>query len=265
MVCATDGAGGWRRCRLVAEGGLEPIETPQRVDRPAPPVTVAFALVKGERPELVVQKLTELGVDRILAFTARRSVVRPDAERAARQLPRLRRVATEACAQSRRLWLPEVDLLADLDAVVASVVAGGAAGGGADSGDGAGSGVVAAEAGGRRPGARDRAVVIGPEGGWAPGEIDGLERVELAEQVLRAETAAITAGALLVALRVRSGGPGRRGDAMMLTVCGHMGRSPHGIATHGDPQLGSHSEWSIGNARCDRPGGLTAMTDGRTP
>ena len=52
---------------------------------------------------------------------------------------------------------------------------------------------------------------------------------------------------------------------MMLTVCGRMGRSPHGIATHRDPQWGSHSEWSIGNAGCDGPGGLTGMTDGRTP
>ncbi len=52
--------------------------------RPTPALTVAFALVKGDRPELVVQKLTELGVDRIMPFIAARSVVRwePDEGRA---------------------------------------------------------------------------------------------------------------------------------------------------------------------------------------
>ena len=50
----------------------------------------AFALVKGERPELVVQKLTELGVDRIVPFVAERSVVRWDDATLGRQAERLR-------------------------------------------------------------------------------------------------------------------------------------------------------------------------------
>ena len=50
---------------------------------------MGFALVKGGRPELVVQKLTELGVDRIVPFVAERSVVRWEGERADRQHVRL--------------------------------------------------------------------------------------------------------------------------------------------------------------------------------
>jgi 16S rRNA (uracil1498-N3)-methyltransferase len=77
-----DGAGSWRPARFgdpPAPSG--PIDS---VDRPTPEITVAFALVKGDRPELVVQKLTELGVDRIIPFRAARSVVRWDDARAAR-------------------------------------------------------------------------------------------------------------------------------------------------------------------------------------
>lgn len=191
-VCATDGAGGWRRCRFDGADGLDPGGEVQRVDAPAYPVTVGVALVKGEKPELVVQKLTELGVDRIVVFAAQRSVVRWDDERAAKQLERMRRVAREACAQSRRLWLPVVDL-----ASLSELVAGGA---------------VAADAGGRPMRATDRTVLVGPEGGWADGELDAagngtVERVGMAEHVLRAETAAITAGVLLTTLRAGLAAP----------------------------------------------------------
>ena len=67
-----------------------------------------FAPVKGDRPEWTVQKLTELGVDRIVPLRAARSVVRWDGERGAAAVERLRRVAREAAMQSRRCRLPEV-------------------------------------------------------------------------------------------------------------------------------------------------------------
>ncbi len=226
-VCATDGVGGWRSCRFIGSGAIEPTGPAQHVAAPSPPLTVAFALTKGEKPELVVQKLTELGVDRIVPFVAQRSVVRWDAERAARQLARMRRVATEACAQCRRLWLPiigvgpgrglgpgvesseasvpgvgeiagdRVPTLGELPALLRSQPAPGEL----SEHDPVGGGLVVADAGGRALGRADRVVLIGPEGGWAPGEVEGLDRVTLGEHVLRAETAAIAAGALMVSLR----------------------------------------------------------------
>ncbi len=215
-VCAADGAGGWRSCRFDGRDALEPLDDLRRQDAPTYPVTVAFALVKGDKPELVVQKLTELGVDRIVPFAAQRSVVRWDAARAAKHLERMRRVAVEACAQSRRLWLPSIgwgaqdDALATVDELVAAGATGAGSGvdGGVGSG-GAGSGVVgrvvAADAGGRAPTGEDRVILVGPEGGWADGELDRasnpVERVALGEHVLRAETAAITAGVVLTTLR----------------------------------------------------------------
>ena len=180
-VCATDGRGGWRLCTFGGTSSLEPSGEEGRQDPPSYEVAVGVALVKGDRPELVVQKLTELGVDRIVAFSARRSVVRWDEARAAKHLDRLTKVAREACAQCRRLHLPTVEL-ADLSTL-------------------RGDGVVIAEAGGRPLGAGDRMVLVGPEGGWEPEELSGRDTVTLADHVLRAETAAITAGALLTALR----------------------------------------------------------------
>ena len=69
---------------------------------------MAFAPVKGERPEWVVQKLTELGIDRIVPLFSERSVVRWSGARGQATVERLRRVAREAAAQCRRVWLPEV-------------------------------------------------------------------------------------------------------------------------------------------------------------
>ena len=74
-----------------------------------PALTVAVALTKGDKPELAVQKLTELGVDRILLVAAARSVVRWDDAKTAANLDRLRRVAREAGQQCRRARLPEID------------------------------------------------------------------------------------------------------------------------------------------------------------
>src|SRR5439155_11758539 len=96
-VTASDGAGRWRPFvwsgeRLEADGAGDVMVAPA----PRPAVTVAFALTKGERPEWVVQRLAEAGVDRIVPFVAARSVVRWDPARSARNVARLRAVARAA-------------------------------------------------------------------------------------------------------------------------------------------------------------------------
>jgi 16S rRNA (uracil1498-N3)-methyltransferase len=181
IVCATDGRGAWGLTEFTGDADLAPTGSAGHQPRPEPELTVAFVPVKGDRPELVVQKLTEVGVDRILICSSERAVVRWDGDRATRHRDRLRRVAAEASQQCRRLWLPEVD-----QAELADLVAAGA---------------VLADLGGRPPEAGDRTVVIGPEGGWSPAERAGAPAVGLGTNVLRAETAAITAGVLLTAVR----------------------------------------------------------------
>lgn len=183
-VTASDGRGGWRSCRLGSGAVLETDGEIAVVPRREPAVGVGFALLKGDKPELVAQKLTELGVDEILPFVAARSVARWDEQRRARGRERLLRVVREAGMQSRRVWLPEVAEVVPFAALAAR----------AD--------VALAERGGDPPALTRPVVLVGPEGGWAPEELAvPCPRVALADDVLRAETAAIVAGTLLTALR----------------------------------------------------------------
>ena len=108
--------------------------------------------MKGDRPELVVQKLTELGVDVIVPFVAARSVVRWDDERAGRHAERLAKVAREAAMQCRRPWLPTVEPVTDLRATSRRR-----------------PGAALATLGGQSSVTQStRLVLVGPEGGWAP-------------------------------------------------------------------------------------------------
>ena len=181
-----DGAGRWRPARLGdPPEPTGPIESRSRL---APEITVGFALVKGDRPELVVQKLTELGVDRIVPFRAARSVVRWDGERAEKAVTRLRAVARAATQQAHRPWLPEITEVADLAALLQL------------------PDVAVAERTGAPPSLAHPTVLVGPEGGWTPEERAaaaevGAPDVVIGDHVLRAETAAVTVGAVLTGLR----------------------------------------------------------------
>jgi 16S rRNA (uracil1498-N3)-methyltransferase len=156
-------------------------------------LTVAFAPTKGERPEWVVQKLTELGIDRIVPLVSERSVVRWSGARHQGAVERLRRVAREAAAQCRRVWLPEISDTVTFGALEAL---------------GAPGEVVLAQLSGDRPRVTQRVVAVGPEGGWSAAELDsGLPTVGFGLSVLRAETAAVTAGALMVSLRTGTVAP----------------------------------------------------------
>ena len=183
-VTVSDGAGRWRACRMGPGGHLEPAGDVVLVPRPRPAVAVALALTKGDRPELAVQKLTELGVDRILPFVADRSVARWAGERAARHVARLRRVAREAAVQARLAFLPEVGEVVGFPALAAL------------------PGAARCDRGGGPPGLDRPVLLVGPEGGWSDAERGSdLPVVGLGPTNLRTETAAIAAGALLTALR----------------------------------------------------------------
>ena len=195
-VIAADGRGHWARASWRREAELEPVAgeagvggdgTVQFEARAEPGLTVAFAPVKGERPEWVVQKLTELGVDRIVPLLSERSVVRWNGARGKATVERLRRVAREAAAQCRRVWLPDVSDTMRFDELHTL--------GGPDE-------VVLAQLSGDRPTVAQHVVAVGPEGGWSTEELaSGLPTVGFGLSVLRAETAAVTAGALLASLR----------------------------------------------------------------
>ncbi len=175
-VTASDGRGSWRECTL-ARGALRPTgQAVREPDRPA--LTIAASVPKGERLEWMVQKLTEVGVSRIVLVDCARSVVHWDGERAAKQMARLGRVVREAAMQSRQVRLTELSGPVPYATVVAAgdvVIA-----------DPSGTGWRAAGT-----------IVIGPEGGFAPEELAAAPApVSLGDTVLRVETAALVAAVL---------------------------------------------------------------------
>jgi 16S rRNA (uracil1498-N3)-methyltransferase len=193
-----NGSGGEYAARIEqSQGGrvAVAIGEPRAIERESPlALTLAQGVSRGERMDLVVQKATELGVSGVVPVLSERSVVRLTAQQAERRLNHWRAIAVAACEQSGRNRLPAIAspvplkdflrtntdgsmrlllspaataTLADLPRLVSAVT-----------------------------------VLIGPEGGLAEAEQDasvaaGFKPVRLGPRVLRTETAAITALALL--------------------------------------------------------------------
>ncbi len=183
-VGVSDGMGGWREARIVVSGGsvaLAPVGAELREPEPVDRITIGFTPVKGERAEWFVQKLTELGVDTIVPLVADRSVVRWDDAKTSKLADRFRVTAREAAMQSRRVWLPTVE--APQPVATRSATA------------------PLADPAGRKLASTDRALLVGPEGGWSRSETLDADLVALPGAVLRAETAAVAAGVVLAAAR----------------------------------------------------------------
>jgi 16S rRNA (uracil1498-N3)-methyltransferase len=178
VITICNGVGAWVNARLTVEGlSVESEPTLEAAPRPA---TVVSAIPKGDRPEWIVQKLTEIGATSIGFMECARSVVRWDATRGARQLERWRRVAREAAMQSRRLWLPHLPDVVPFEETIKSINC-----------------AIADPDGGEIDAAVDT-ILVGPEGGFTDGELNAVgRRVRLSANVLRVETAALTAGFLL--------------------------------------------------------------------
>ena len=192
-----DGEGGSYAARLVEEGqALVLTLGPRRdVSVPRARVHLGFALARGERCDLVVQKATELGVAGLSPVEAARSVVRLDPARGAERVRRWRRIAAEAARQCGRAEVPAVEVPAPLETVIADAPEGFRKilfyeGGGEPVAD-----VV-------ERGAAGHLLLIGPEGGFTPQEVEaslaaGVRLATFGPRVLRFETAAIVAVALV--------------------------------------------------------------------
>jgi 16S rRNA (uracil1498-N3)-methyltransferase len=178
VITVGDGAGGWVEARLTADSVS--VESDPNFESAPRTASVISAIPKADRPEWIVQKLTEIGATSIGFMECTHSVVRWDAERANRQVSRLRRVAREAAMQSRRLWLPQIlDVVAFADAASTMNCA-------------------IADPDGDELSAAVDTMLVGPEGGFTEAELAAVERrVSLAANVLRVETAALTAAILL--------------------------------------------------------------------
>jgi 16S rRNA (uracil1498-N3)-methyltransferase len=164
-----------------------------------PEMVLLQALAKGDRFDLVVQKATELGVGRIVPVMTARSVERLAGDRAAQRRERWCRIAQEAARQCRRADVPEISPVMPLGEALAVARPEGLRlllwEGAAERGQGLGP-VLPAEAPGQV------VVAVGPEGGFTEDEVRqaalaGFRPVGLGPRVLRTETAALAALAIL--------------------------------------------------------------------
>ncbi|WP_431981622.1 16S rRNA (uracil(1498)-N(3))-methyltransferase [Streptomyces qinglanensis] len=206
-VVLTDGAGTGAYGSVTAAEGKDRLEVAVREVRTEPPprprITVVQALPKGDRGELAVETMTETGVDAVVPWAASRAVTRWKGERAAKSLAKWRSTAREAGKQARRLRFPEVAELAATREVAALL----------ESADFAavlheeGSTPLASAA---LPEAGEIVLVVGPEGGVAPEELElfaraGAAPLRLGPSVLRTSTAGTAATAVLLARSGRWG------------------------------------------------------------
>ena len=194
-----DGAGLVAECVVTAHSGrgLElAVQVRREMPRPDPSITVVQAIPKGDRGELAVEEMTEIGVDRIMPWAAARCVPVWRAERGVRSLARWRATAREAAKQSRRAWIPEVTVAVSAGEV-AQVITKAACAVVLEPGAAQSLGQL------RPPGSGDMVVIVGPEGGITDDEnaaflAAGAMPRSLGPTVLRTSTAGTVAAAVLL-------------------------------------------------------------------
>jgi 16S rRNA (uracil1498-N3)-methyltransferase len=163
-------------------------------------LTVVQPLPKGDRGELAVELLTEVGVDVVVPWQAERCVSRWKGDKVERGRAKWASVAREAAKQSRRTWWPQVSDLADTEVVVKLLA-------GADVAwvlhESASVTLADAVDGGALPDVRSVVLVVGPEGGLSDDELArfaaaGADGVRLGPTVLRTSTAGVVAASLVL-------------------------------------------------------------------
>jgi 16S rRNA (uracil1498-N3)-methyltransferase len=166
-------------------------------EAPTIEIVVASALPKGERADWMIEKLSELGVSRFIPLAAARSVVLPEGKN---KRDRWTRIATEAARQSRRKGVMSIEPLMKLDHLIETL--------GSTS-------IILSTAPDAAPildviqssivhSPSSLTLLIGPEGGWTDEELAtckaaGLTSAKLTATILRVETAALAAAAVVAA------------------------------------------------------------------
>ncbi|MEV5103255.1 16S rRNA (uracil(1498)-N(3))-methyltransferase [Streptomyces massasporeus] len=200
-VVLTDGAGRWADCVVLGTEGKDRLilQLDSWSEEPAeqPRVTVVQALPKGDRGELAVETMTEVGVDAIVPWAAARCITQWRGDRGVKALGKWRATAREAGKQSRRVRFPEVAEAATTKQVAALLAGADFAAVLHESGD---APLATAEL----PSTGDIVLVVGPEGGVAPEELAlfeeaGAQAYRLGRSVLRTSTAGTAAAAVLLA------------------------------------------------------------------
>ncbi len=193
-----DGEGAGFSGTLIIQRGEARIDTLTRIqaaDEPHRPLILAQALIKPDRFEWILQKGTELGVDRFIPLETRFCDLRIPKGRIEGRMERWRRIVREASRQCRRFTVPEISGPMDLPALFALREPPGF------------KGLFLYENASIRwqgtvQDAQAYVLCVGPEGGWHPEEpvaaaAAGFSLFSLGSRILRAETAALAAVSLI--------------------------------------------------------------------
>jgi len=174
------------------------VETIQEPARRTPRLILGESLLKGEKMDWVIQKVTELGVSQIIPIESQHSVIHLKADRVNHQLARWQRIALEAAQQSEQWRMPKVgeprslsELLANHGTSTTILML-------AEREEGKSLQMV------QLPQGTDVSVLalVGPEGGWSKEEKEvarqaGVEMITLGQHILRSETAAMATVSIL--------------------------------------------------------------------
>jgi 16S rRNA (uracil1498-N3)-methyltransferase len=197
QVLVADGRGTRATCTAVVRGSAFSVvvDHVDRIPRPDVQFIVVQALAKGEHGELAVDLMTQAGVDRIIPWSAQRSIAQWKGERAQKSLDKWRNAAKAAAKQSRRAWIPEVDAVASTSAVVSALR-------GLDAAFVLHEDAEISLADVPLPRSGSIGLVVGPEGGIADDERAAFEAcgattVTIGDGVLRASLAGTVAVAAL--------------------------------------------------------------------
>lgn len=198
-ITAFDGRGGEYEARIDAirkDRVLVSVGAHRAIERESPlAITLAQGVSRGERMDLVMQKATELGVRRIVPLLTERSVVRLDAKQSEAKRRHWRAIAVAACEQCGRNQVPDVALPASFEAFVSM-----------SSTTPDSVRIVLSPHGTTRvhdlKAPASLVMLIGAEGGLSEAELEtarrsGFESVRLGPRILRTETAAIAALAVI--------------------------------------------------------------------
>lgn len=181
-------------CAVLLKEALSDNEAPVRI-------TLYMGVPKADKLDFIAQKITELGVSRLIPVKMERCVVKLDEKDGRKRQERLEKIAREAAKQCKRARAPEIlppmtwkqlaEAMKKHDLLLVPWE------------DAAGFGMNTAKA--MLPDAKDIGIVIGPEGGMSANEVDaltalGAKAVTLGPRILRAETAAVAACAMAMLL-----------------------------------------------------------------
>lgn len=198
IVALFDGAGRRVEARVLSltskEVDLKPVGPIETVSRALPLISLLQAIPKGSRMDTVVEKGTELGMDRLVPVMTDRTITRLDEAKGRKRCERWERVAHGAARQCGVCWIPEIAPVQSLPEVLESRPEGDVLLVGALSGAPQPMATVVDELATNRP--PSVSLLIGPEGDLTPAEMDaataaGAIGVNMGPLVLRTDTAAL--------------------------------------------------------------------------